>query len=67
MDKIFDVMKEIASWDTEKCFRITQEMLPNLLHNFNVLMKGQTLRDLFKEIDSSHIEKQYLKTHKTLI
>ena len=67
MNKIFDVMKEIASWDMEKCFKITQEMLPNLLHNFNVLMKGQTLQDLFKEIDPSHTKKQYTKTHKTII
>ena len=67
MNKIFDVMKEIASWDMEKCFKITQEMLPNLLHNFNILMKGQTLQDLFKEIDPSHTKKQYTKTHKTII
>jgi hypothetical protein len=64
MDKIFDVMSEIASWDMEKCFEITQEMLPTLIHNFNVLMKGETLQDLFKQIEPPTQKK---KSYITLI
>ncbi len=51
MDKIFKVMSEIATWDMEKCYRITQEMLPTLIHNFNILMKGETLQNIFDVLD----------------
>ncbi len=50
MDKIFTLMEEISSWDLDKCFEITQEMLPTLIHNFNILMKGETLQNMFKEL-----------------
>lgn len=37
--KICDLTEEIASWDLDKCFRITQEMEETLLHNFNNSVK----------------------------
>ena len=52
MDKIFKVMGEIATWDMEKCYKITQEMLPTLIHNFNVLMKGETLQNIFNVLEN---------------
>ena len=52
MDKIFKVMSEIATWDIEKCYKITQEMLPTLIHNFNVLMKGETLQNIFDVLEN---------------
>lgn len=55
MDKIFEVIEEIASWDMDKCFRITQEMLPTLIHNFNVLMKGETLQNLFDVLEGKEV------------
>ena len=55
MDKIFDVMEEIASWDMDKCFKITQEMLPTLIHNFNILMKGETLQNLFDVLEGKKV------------
>jgi len=55
MDKIFDVMEEIASWDMDKCFKITQEMLPTLIHNFNILMKGETLQNLFDVLEGKNV------------
>ena len=71
MGKIFDVMKEIASWDMEKCFEVTQEMLPTLIHNFNVLMKGETLEKLIDELEDSEIQDETpnvsVTGHKSLI
>ena len=54
MDKIFNVLKEIASWDMSKCYEFTQEMLPTLIHNFNILMKAETLQSLFNEIEPEY-------------
>jgi len=51
MDKIFTVMREVATWDMEKCYEITQEMLPTLIHNFNVLMKGETLHNIINVLE----------------
>lgn len=50
MDKIIGTMEEISKWSLEKCYKITQEMLPDLIHNFNVLMKGETLTNLLDEL-----------------
>ena len=64
-------MKEIASWDMEKCFEVTQEMLPTLIHNFNVLMKGETLEKLIDELEDSEIQDETpnvsVTGHKSLI
>ncbi len=51
MDKIIKVMETIASWDMDKCYKITQEMLPTLIHNFNILMKGESLYNLLDELE----------------
>lgn len=70
MNKIFDVMKEIASWDTEKCFEITQQMLPTLIHNFNVLMKGETIKKIFNELgdeEEKEVSTVGISGYKTLI
>ena len=61
MDKIIKVMEEIATWDMDKCFKVTQEMMPDLIHNYNVLMSGNTLKELLKDLDKFEEIKQNIK------
>jgi hypothetical protein len=40
-EKIVDVMLEIASWDTDKLFQVTQEMEEVFIHNINRLLSNE--------------------------
>ncbi len=46
-EKIIDVLKEIASWDFEKCYQVTQEMEEILIHNFNLMVSDVEVLKLY--------------------
>lgn len=49
-EKISKLIIEISQWDDEKCYSITQEMLPTLMHNFNVLLEGRSVKELMEKL-----------------
>lgn len=46
--KIVNVLKEIATWDMDKCYQVTQEMEKTLINNFNVMISS---REVYKLIN----------------
>lgn len=52
MDKIITLLEEIASWDMEKCYRITQEMTGVLINNFNVMVDSKEAMNLIKLLET---------------
>ena len=46
LGKIVDVLKEIASWDMDKCYQVTQEMEEVFVNNFNVMVSDVEVRKL---------------------
>lgn len=46
LEKIVDVLKEIASWDMDKCYQVTQEMEEVFVNNFNVMVSDVEVRKL---------------------
>ena len=55
-EKICSLLLEISKWDDEKCFNMTQEMLPTLLHNFNVLLEGRSIKDTIKKLENFDVK-----------
>jgi len=53
--KIVNVLKEIASWDMEKCYSITQEMEEVLVNNFNVMTSDKEVMKLIDLLKSKPI------------
>jgi hypothetical protein len=54
LEKIVDVMIEIASWDSHKLYEVTNEMEDVLFHNFNVLMSDSDIISLYKTLNTGH-------------
>jgi hypothetical protein len=48
-------MEEIASWDMEKCYRVTQDMEEVLIHNFNNMINNHEVIKLFKVLENKKI------------
>ena len=46
-EMIIDIMEEIASWDMDKCFQVTNEMLEVLEHNFNNMLETTETEKLY--------------------
>jgi len=55
LDKIVYVLEEIASWDLEKCYQITQEMEEVLINNFNVMVSNKEVVKLIQQLESKPI------------
>ena len=51
LEKIVSIMIEIASWDLDKLYEITNEMEEVLFHNFNIMMNDSDVLDLYKVLD----------------
>jgi len=49
------VLEEIASWDLEKCYQITQEMEEVLINNFNVMVSNKEVVKLIQQLESKPI------------
>jgi hypothetical protein len=47
IEKVVQVIREISTWDSDKCFEVTQEMEETLIHNFNLLMSNNEINELF--------------------
>ena len=47
IEKVVELMEEISTWDSDKCFAVTQEMEETLIHNFNLLMSNNEINKLF--------------------
>ena len=62
LEKITKVLKEIASWDMDECYRITNEMEEILIHNFNNVLSTTELINLYSilQTDIKKIEKSKL-------
>jgi len=54
LEKIIDIMEEIASWDMEKCFRVTNEMEEVLIHNFNKMIDNEETHKLYSFLNESN-------------
>jgi hypothetical protein len=54
-EKIVEVMEEIASWDMDKCYQVTQEMEEVLIHNFNNMIDNHEVIKLFKVLENKKI------------
>ncbi len=50
--KIVSVLKEIASWDMDKCYQVTQEMEEVLINNFNVMVSNKEVIKLIELLNS---------------
>lgn len=50
-EKISKLLIEISQWSNEKCYSVTQEMLPTLIHNFNVLLEGRSIKETLKKLE----------------
>jgi hypothetical protein len=57
LEKIIDIMIEIASWDIDKLYKITNEMEEILFHNFNILMSDADAIELYKKLHMGEIKK----------
>jgi len=55
MDKIVSVLEDIASWDMEKCHKITQEMEEVFVNNFNVMTSDKEVMKLIDLLKSKPI------------
>lgn len=55
LEKIVDVLEEIASWDYEKCFQITQEMESVLINNFEKMLLDDDIINLYKVLSNDTI------------
>lgn len=53
LEKIVDLMIEIASWDNDKLYRITNEMEETLFHNFNRMMSDVDTIELYKKLNTA--------------
>ena len=51
-EKIIDTLEEIASWDMDKCYSVTQEMEETLIHNFNNMVSNHEVIRLFKLLEN---------------
>lgn len=61
LEKITNVLKEIVSWDMEKCYKITNEMEEILIHNFNIVLSTTELLNLYTTLQTDNkIEKSKL-------
>lgn len=70
LQKIINVMEEIATWDYDRCYQITQEMQETLKHNFSVLLNTQNTKNLMEFLDSNPLpvnSKNVLIQNKKLI
>ncbi len=47
LEKIIKVLEEIASWDFDKCYEITNEMEETLIHNYKQLMTTDELYRIY--------------------
>jgi len=47
LEKIVEILTEISFWSMDKCFQITQEMEPILVHNFNTMLNLENAESLF--------------------
>jgi hypothetical protein len=56
LEKIIDVMIEIASWDIDKLYKITNEMEEILFHNFNILMSDADAIELYKKLHMGEVK-----------
>jgi hypothetical protein len=62
LEKIVDVLEEIASWDYEKCFQITQEMESVLINNFEKMLLDDDIINLYKVLSNGEIAtKNFIK------
>ena len=52
LEKIVETLEYISSWDTETCYRVTQEMEETLRHNFEVMISNEKLIEIFKLLES---------------
>jgi len=52
LEKIVDVLKEISSWDMDKCYQVTQEMEEVFVNNFNVMVSDVEVRKLINLLRS---------------
>lgn len=50
LKKISSIMQDICSWSYDKLYKITQELEPILIHNFNNLMYNKHFYEYTKEI-----------------
>jgi hypothetical protein len=55
-EKIVMIMEEISTWDTIKCFEITQEMMQILEHNFNIMLDKKDVLNLYKFLLKNNME-----------
>jgi hypothetical protein len=60
MDMITSVMEEIASWDMDKCYQVTQEMEEVLIHNFNNMISNHEVIKLFTVLENKKISNRLI-------
>lgn len=62
LQKLTKVLEEIAGWDFEKCYQITNEMEDVFIHNFNNLLSTTELINLYTTLQTNtkKIEKSKL-------
>lgn len=53
LQKITNVLEEIASWDFDKCHQITIEMKEILINNFKKIMDNKELYKLYSELKTN--------------
>jgi hypothetical protein len=53
LEKITKVLEEIASWDFDKCFTITNEMETTLIHNYKKVMSNDAMVDLYSKLQTN--------------
>jgi hypothetical protein len=63
-EKIINTLMDIASWDYDKCYQVTQEMRETLIHNFEMMVSNVELQKLIQLLGKdfvSPIIKQKIK------
>jgi hypothetical protein len=62
LEKITKVLEEIANWDFDKCYEITNQMKEVFIHNFNNVLSVNELINLYTTLqtDTKPIEKSKL-------
>jgi hypothetical protein len=55
-EKIVTIMEEISTWDKNKCFKITQEMMETLEHNFNTMLDKKDVFSLHEFLLKNNLE-----------
>lgn len=53
LEKIVHILEEIASWDYQKCFEITQEMENVFINNFEKMLLDDDILNLYKILSNT--------------